>query len=318
MNASSHAQIRLEPTIPERSHLLLGINNAIVTHLELAPLLKAVSECLRRELPHDFAGLAIYDPEIRQLRVHGLNFAAAHPHFAVGEIVPIEGTPAGLAFTSRKTVLRHKPDPNEFFDELAVQNVLNYGQLQETQREVARERARSKLLLEVNNAIVTHLNLSDLLSAVSARLNGLLPHDSTFIALRQPDGIHLQTKAQFLGKLKDLKFTEGLLVPMEGTPEERVIQTGKPVLVGTISELGSFPSPWVRHALDVGIKSGCSVPLRFHGEILGVLGITSLQERAFKPEDVTLLEQCATQIAIALQNALNFESAQQAERQVRH
>lgn len=101
-------------TATNRAQVLLEINNAIVAHLELAPLLKAVSECLRRELPHDFAGLAIYDPEIQQLRVHGLNFKAGEEHFSIGQIVPIEGTPGGLAFTSRRPVLRHRPDANEF------------------------------------------------------------------------------------------------------------------------------------------------------------------------------------------------------------
>jgi hypothetical protein len=56
MNASGQGKAHAERTIAERSRLLLEINNAIVSHLELAPLLKAISECLRRELPHDFAG----------------------------------------------------------------------------------------------------------------------------------------------------------------------------------------------------------------------------------------------------------------------
>jgi len=368
MDTTSGSQSKPKDSIGERARLLLEINNAIVSNLELAPLLKSISECLRRELPHDFAGLAIYDPEIGKLRVHGLDFSAVHPHFALGEVVSIEGTPAGLAFKSRKTVLRHRPDTNEFPDErmkqavqlgiksgcvvplichgnvlgtlaiasfreaafgeddaeflnqigsqvaIAVQNVIHFEQLRSAERKIAEERDRSQLLLEVNNAVISHLNLNDLLTAISGRLNGILPHDSTFIALREPDGIHFQTKAQFLGKLQNLKFREGLLVPKEGTPEERVVQTGKPVLVSSASELEKFPSPWVRHALDAGIRSGCSVPLMFRGNILGVLGITSMQEGAFKREDVALLEQCATQIAIAVENAVNFEEARKAER----
>src|SRR5215470_15562801 len=97
-----------------REQALLEINNAIATHLELAPLLKAVSACLRLALPHDFAGLAIYDPESQQLRVHGLVFEVGANQFSVGQLVPIEGIPAGLAFTSRRPVLRHRPDPHEF------------------------------------------------------------------------------------------------------------------------------------------------------------------------------------------------------------
>ena len=97
-------------TSANRAQVLLEINNAIASHLELSSLLKAISECLRHELPHDFA--TIYDHEVGHLRVHGLNFEAGKEQFSVGQLVPLEGTPGGLAFTSRKPVLRHRPDPN--------------------------------------------------------------------------------------------------------------------------------------------------------------------------------------------------------------
>ena len=47
--------------LAERARVLLEINNAIVSHLDLAQVLNAVSACLRREINHDFAGLALYD-----------------------------------------------------------------------------------------------------------------------------------------------------------------------------------------------------------------------------------------------------------------
>ena len=107
--ASAGGSVSRSNRIEERTRVLLEINNAIASHLELAPLLKAVSECLRRAVPHDFAGLAIYDPGIGQLRVHGMNFEPGKEQFAVvGQIVPIEGTPTGLAFTSRLPVLRSR------------------------------------------------------------------------------------------------------------------------------------------------------------------------------------------------------------------
>lgn len=181
-----------EPLCPStssnRAQVLLEINNAIASHLELAPLLKAISECLRRELPHDFAGLAIYDPEIGQLRVHGLNFEAGQEYFSIGQTVPIEGTPGGLAFTSRRPVLRHRPDPDEF-------------------------------------------------------------------------------------------------------PAERM-----------------------KEALQAGVKSGCVVPLICHGNALGTLAIASLRESAFTEADAELLSQIAAQVAIAVENALNYERLRTAER----
>ena len=44
-----------------------------------------------------------------------------------------------------------------------------------------------------------------------------------------------------------------------------MVETGKPVVSNSAAELGSFPSPWARHAVDVGIRSGCSVPLTLRG-----------------------------------------------------
>ena len=53
----------------DRARVLLEINNAIVSHLDLVQVLRAVSDCLRREIKHDFAGLALYNEERKELRL---------------------------------------------------------------------------------------------------------------------------------------------------------------------------------------------------------------------------------------------------------
>ena len=58
----------------DRARVLLEINNAIVSHLDLEQVLRAVSDCLRREIKHDFAGLALYNEELKELRLHALDF----------------------------------------------------------------------------------------------------------------------------------------------------------------------------------------------------------------------------------------------------
>ena len=214
----------------DRAHVLLEINNAIVSHLDLAQVLNAVSDCLRREIKHDFAGLALYDAENNHLRVHALDFPVDQKFYEKGQTIPLEGTPAGLAFTSRKPVLRQRIDVNEFpadmvkhavakglrsgcavplvchdrvvgsmalasvsegaFTEadaelltqiggqvaIAVENALHFEQTRRAQRQVAQERDRSRLLLEVNNAVISHLNLQDLLKSFTASLRGVMQH----------------------------------------------------------------------------------------------------------------------------------------------
>ena len=53
----------------DRSELVLEVNNMLVSNLNLRELMSAISAGLRRVVPHDAAGLALYDPTIKQLRV---------------------------------------------------------------------------------------------------------------------------------------------------------------------------------------------------------------------------------------------------------
>jgi formate hydrogenlyase transcriptional activator len=61
----------------ERDHLrlLLEVNNAVVSTLDLGELLRAISTSLRRVVAHDYASLAIYHPESAQLCLHALDFS---------------------------------------------------------------------------------------------------------------------------------------------------------------------------------------------------------------------------------------------------
>src|SRR6185503_5067963 len=49
---------------------------------------------------------------------------------------------------------------------IAVENALNYGRAQSTQSQLTRERDHQRLLLEVNNAVINHLDRNDLFTAV--------------------------------------------------------------------------------------------------------------------------------------------------------
>jgi len=89
----------------DRSQLLLEINNTLIRNLNLRELLAAISTCLRRVIPHDVAGLALYDPEIDKLRVNALEFPADENVFIADEIIDLEDTPSGRAYTTREPVI---------------------------------------------------------------------------------------------------------------------------------------------------------------------------------------------------------------------
>jgi formate hydrogenlyase transcriptional activator len=356
----------------DRARVLLEINNAIVSHLDLEQVLRAVSDCLRREIKHDFAGLALYNEELKELRLHALDFPNDQAFMQQGQLIPLVGTPAGVAFATRKPVLRHRPDHQEFSSDItrkeyeaglrsgcavpllchdkivgslvvaslresafteddaellaqiaaqvaiAVDNAQNFEKARSAQQAAARERDRSRLLLEVNNAVTSHLDLKDLLRSISASLRRIISHDAAFLGLCDPSGTQMQAQALDFQKVEGGAFQEGILIPLDGTPEGKAVASRKPVFVRSLADLEDFPSPWVRYAIEQGIQSGCALPLITNKEVIGVLGIISLKGAALTAEDETLLEQCAGQVTIAVENALNFEKTQRAEIEARH
>ncbi|HVG02917.1 MAG TPA: GAF domain-containing protein, partial [Nitrospira sp.] len=110
-NALNYEQAR---AAERELRLLLEINKAVVSHLELSQLLRTISSSLRQVIPHDLAGLTLYDHATRQLIAHTLDFPLNQEFVRTGVPIPLEGTPEGVAFTSRKTVLIKKLDLEEF------------------------------------------------------------------------------------------------------------------------------------------------------------------------------------------------------------
>src|SRR6476620_4596306 len=97
----------------DRYQLLLDINNAVVTQLGLGNLLCATCDSLRKVIPHDAASISLYDPEIRQLRLHNFDLQYSSD-VEEGALFPLEGSPQGLAFTSRQPVLISHLNLEEF------------------------------------------------------------------------------------------------------------------------------------------------------------------------------------------------------------
>jgi len=170
--------------------------------------------------------------------------------------------------------------------------------------QLTRERDRLRLLLEVTNAVVAHLDLRDLLHAISALLGRLAPHDLSNIALYDPQGNGFRVVALDFPEHQDF-IQESELVPVADNPVGLSFTTGQPVLHRRI-DLENFPSEIMKRVVASGIKSGCSVPLISHEKTLGVLSLGSMRESAFDEDDVELLGHIGKQVAIAVENALAY------------
>src|SRR4029077_4819015 len=85
----------------ERLRLLLDLNNAVVSNLELRELLRAVSGGVRRVMRCDAVTVLLPEPGRSQLRAYAVDFPGSKGFLSEGLLAPIEGSLPGQVFLSR-------------------------------------------------------------------------------------------------------------------------------------------------------------------------------------------------------------------------
>jgi formate hydrogenlyase transcriptional activator len=188
---------------------------------------------------------------------------------------------------------------------VAVDNALNYETSQAYQGQLARERDRLQVLLEVNNVLVSSRELPELFRGIVTSLEKVIHHDYTSLALRDPASGLLKIHALNFSDRPGL-FDQEITVPLETSPSSVCFTTGQPLLARG-AEIDRFSNEIIRTLRSEGVQTICCVPLITQGRTLGTLNLASRREDAFPPEDVEILQQVSAQIAIAVENALAFK-----------
>jgi len=184
---------------------------------------------------------------------------------------------------------------------LAIDDALNFQASQVAQTALQRKNDRLKLLLEVNNTIVSNLELRDLLRAISASTRSVMQCDAVGIALPDSENKHLRVYAFDFPNSKGL-IREDILIPTdEDFPGARAFRTGQPVSVLCCESDSLDPL-----AEAEGVKSLCHIPLISRNRTLGLLSLARLAPVPFSPRDLEFLTLVGNQVAIAVENALAY------------
>ncbi len=216
----------------------------------------------------------------------------------------------GVLSFGRRTPHQYGKGEIEFLQQVArqvavaVDNALNFERAQAYQRQLAQERDRLRVLLEVNNAVVSKLDLRSLLNAISASLRRVIHHEYTSLALYEEDKNEMRVLALDFPEGKGL-IREEMLVPLEGSITGTAFRSRQPLLLDSAAMEG-FDSPTSLLLRDEGVRSVVCMPLLTHDRALGTLSLASLRDNAFDQGDVDILVQVAGQVAIAVENALAF------------
>lgn len=188
---------------------------------------------------------------------------------------------------------------------VAVDNALNFESSQVYQRQLALERDRLQILLQINNVLVTSRELPELFRGIVSTLQRVIHHDYTSLALLDPVTGLLRIYAL------DFPGRQGLIkpettIPRDSSPAGRAIAENKPLIVSG-SELDPYSSEIVRLLRAEGLQTICCIPLTNLGRTFGSLNLASRRTNIFTQQDVELLQQVSAQVAIAVENALAFK-----------
>jgi formate hydrogenlyase transcriptional activator len=197
---------------------------------------------------------------------------------------------------------------------VAVDNTLNFENAEKYQRQLARERDRLRVLLDITNALVSELDIRELFGSITACLRRIMPSDYSSLALLEPGGTALKNHA-LVFEGNPAIIPQGATAPVNETPAGRAVETRRPALFDG-EELARFASPLAQRLAAAGLKSLCSIPLITRNRVLGTLNVASMKENAFAAQDIDFLTQVAAQAAIALENATAFQEIAQLKDQL--
>ncbi|MDF0651938.1 MAG: sigma 54-interacting transcriptional regulator [Nitrospira sp.] len=193
---------------------------------------------------------------------------------------------------------------------MAVENVLNREAASLSQKETERERDRFHLLLKMTNAMVSQLDLREVLQAVSACLREIVPQEYASLILYDEVNQLFRLHALDFPDNPGLLF-EGFAGSDAATPATLALRTRRPVVINDLEELQRYGHQVIRMLIERGFQSLCCLPLVAHDRAMGCLNLASRQEQAFPESDVEFLTQVAGQIALAVANALAYQEITQ-------
>jgi len=186
---------------------------------------------------------------------------------------------------------------------VALESALAFDAAEEYQRELARERDRLKLLLEINNHIVTKLDIHELFHSAAASIRKYFGNDFSIFSLID------QQAQQFECAALDFPESWGCLTDRtvkKLTPEDTERMRTRTVDILSKREIDRLPEAVAELLRAESIVSMAAVPLVISQGPLGALALGSRRLNHFKQTDADLLTQIGYQISLALENAVAY------------
>ncbi|MGD0471206.1 MAG: sigma 54-interacting transcriptional regulator, partial [Terriglobales bacterium] len=184
---------------------------------------------------------------------------------------------------------------------VALENATAISSVEAYQRDLTRERDHLSLLLEINNHIVTILDINDLFRTASASIRKHFANDFTSFMLFDDCSDRLKVV------VLDFPASRGFMsdVPVQHVSEEELerLRARQPRV---LSPSDKMPPVIARMLRAESITSVAALPLVGASGPIGAMVLGSRKENSFSQADLDLLSQVSSQISLAIDNALAY------------
>jgi formate hydrogenlyase transcriptional activator len=184
------------------------------------------------------------------------------------------------------------------------------------QQALRHERDRLRLLLDITSSVTSRLDFRQVVEALSTNLFRVMQCDVSALLLPDSESGELRVTVLYNPDARG-PMREGSLVPMNSSISGQVLREAKSVRIDSFEQVREEPAIYgnpdgrrlYEHVIEEGLKAGCYLPLVGRNGVVGVLMLCRRSDNIFEQDDVVLLEQVAHQVAIAVENALEYERA---------
>ena len=163
---------------------------------------------------------------------------------------------------------------------------------------------RLRILLQVNNSIITKLSQGELLLAVCAALQGVLPFNRSAITLYVPERDTLRIFAQNDDHASEF-FSVGRELDRRDSHAGWAFDHQQPLIRRNLDK--EKESSTERLLAEQGVRSICVAPLIVAGKSIGTLNLASNRADEYSDADGELLQEVANQVALAVENMKAYE-----------
>ena len=178
------------------------------------------------------------------------------------------------------------------------------------------EHDRLRLLLEITSNVTSRLDFRQVVEALSTNLFRIMRCDVSALLLPDSESGELRVTTLYNPDARG-PFREGSLVPMNSSISGQVLRKGKTIRIDGFEQVREDPDIYgnpdgrllYERVIEEGLNVGCYLPLAGRDRVVGVLMLSRRSDNPFEKDDVILLEQVACQIAIAVENTLDYEKA---------